>query len=292
MSKVLNGLLKGVFWLLSILPLGFLYILSYILRFLVYYLIRYRRKVVRANLKNSFPSLTDRERMKIEKEFYLYLCDSFFESVRILNMSHKEIADRMNFINPELLDDYISQGRSVVMCLGHYGNWEWIPSMTLRIKGDCTLTQLYRPLKNKFFDQFYLNIRQKWGAKSVPKSETLREIRSLSEKGKLFAMGFMADQTPSISNIHYWTSFLNQETAVLTGPEKISVKGNFVVIYLDVKRLKRGYYSGEFVLITDSPKQEAPFYITETYIRMMENTILRSPAYWLWTHKRWKHKKS
>lgn len=292
MSKVLDYLLSGVFWFLSILPLRFLYILSYMVRFLVYHVAGYRKKVVRENLKNSFPELSDRDRLKIEKDFYLYLCDSFFESVHVLNMSREEISRRMQFNNSELLDRYIREGRSVILCLGHYGNWEWIPSLTLHVKEECELDQLYRPLKNKFFDQFYLNIRQKWGAKSVPKFETLREIRALREQGKCFVMGFMADQTPSPSNIHYWTEFMNQDTPVLTGPEKISTKGDYVVVYLDIKHIKRGYYMGEYVLITDKPKEEAPYFITETYTRMMENTIRRSPAYWLWTHKRWKHKKA
>lgn len=291
MSKVLDSLLSGIFLFLSLFPLSFLYILSYITYFLVYYVVGYRRKVVRMNLKNSFPELSGNERLRIEKDFYLYLCDSFFESLRIQSMSEKEIKERIRFYNSELIDTYIAAGRSVVLCLGHYGNWEWIPSLYLHLTKDCVAAQLYRPLKNKFFDHFYLRIREKWGAKCVPKFEVLRAIRDIKQTGRPFIMGFMADQTPSGTNMHYWTTFMNQEAPVLTGPEKISVKSDYVVVYLDIKYIKRGYYSGEYVLITDKPKEEAPNYITETYTRMMENTIRRNPAYWLWTHKRWKHKK-
>ncbi|MGL5318686.1 MAG: lysophospholipid acyltransferase family protein [Bacteroidales bacterium] len=292
MSKVLDYLLSGIFWFLSKLPLRFLYILSYVVRFLMYTLIGYRKKVVRGNLTNAFPELTEKERRKIERDFYLYLCDSFFESIKLLDMTREDIAQRITFKNPELIDGFLGQGRSVVLCLGHYGNWEWIPSLTLYQKEECVAVQLYRPLNNKFFDRFYLKIRQKWGSVGVPKADTLRAIRNIKESGKPFFMGFMADQTPSVGNIHYWTTFLNQETPVLIGPEKISKKGDYAVVYLDITHVKRGCYSGEYVLITDKPKEEAPFYITETYTRMMENTIRRSPAYWLWSHKRWKHKKA
>lgn len=291
MSKVSDYILSGVFGLISLFPLRALYIFSYLLYILVYYVAGYRKKVVRRNLQNAFPELDKKELKQIEKDFYLYLCDSFFESISVVSMSEAEMRSRMVFRNSELVDKYMAEDRSVILCLGHYGNWEWVPSLYLHLKEKSVGGQLYRPLKNKFFDKFYLDIRQKWGTICIPKNDILREIRTIKETGLPFVIGFMADQTPSKNNIHYWTQFLNQETPVLIGPEKISAKGDYVVIYLDITRKKRGYYEGEYTLITDQAKKEKPFYITETYIKMMENTIRRNPAYWLWTHKRWKHKK-
>ncbi|MGL5786624.1 MAG: lysophospholipid acyltransferase family protein [Bacteroidales bacterium] len=291
MSKVSDYILSGVFRLISWFPLRILYIFSDLFYVVVYYVAGYRKKVVRKNLELSFPEMGTEERKKTEKDFYRYLCDSFLESVRVISMPEKEMRARMVFRNSELVDRYTREGRSVILCLGHYGNWEWVPSLFLHLNVKSIGGQLYRPLKNKFFDNFYLNIRQKWGTICIPKNDILREIRSIKETGLPFVIGFMADQTPSKNNIHYWTTFLNQDTPVLIGPEKISTKGDYVVIYLDVTRKKRGYYEGEYTLITDQAKKEEPFFVTETYIKMMENTIRRNPAYWLWTHKRWKHKK-
>lgn len=291
MAKVFNYILSGILRVLSKLSFKTLYVFSDIICFFAYYIIRYRRKVLRENLTNAFPEKNKNEIIILEKKFYRHLSDSFLEAVKVLDMDKSEIMKRMKFLNSELVDEHIKNGESIILCLGHYGNWEWIPSLYLWIKEDCLGGQLYRPLKNTFFDQFYLDIRQKWGTICIPKNDVLREIRNIKETKRPFLIGFMADQTPSKTNIHYWTQFLNQESAILIGPEKIASKGNYTLLYLDIKRVSRGYYTGEYKLITDKPKESAPFYITETYVRMMEETILRDPAFWLWTHKRWKHKK-
>ena len=291
MAKVFNYILSGILRVLSKLSFKTLYVFSDIICFFAYYIIRYRRKVLRENLTNAFPEKNKNEIIILEKKFYRHLSDSFLEAVKVLDMDKSEKMKRMKFLNSELVDEHIKNGESIILCLGHYGNWEWIPSLYLWIKEDCFGGQLYRPLKNTFFDQFYLDIRQKWGTICIPKNDVLREIRNIKETKRPFLIGFMADQTPSKTNIHYWTQFLNQESAILIGPEKIASKGNYTLLYLDIKRVSRGYYTGEYKLITDKPKESAPFYITETYVRMMEETILRDPAFWLWTHKRWKHKK-
>lgn len=284
--KILNLLMKG----LSVLPLRVLYILSDILYILVYYVVKYRRKVVRTNLLKSFPSLVKQEVKLIEKVFYHNLCDSFFETIVIDSISEEEIKKRMRFLNRELPEKYLSQGRSIILCLGHAGNWEWITSLALEFDGESVVAgQIYRPLRNQFFNNYYLRIRQKWGAKCIAKNETLREIVKLRSANKQFIIGFMADQAPSKNNQHYWTTFLNQDSSILTGPEAIAKKGDFVVLYLDVKKISRGYYSAEFSLISENPKQEREFEITERYARKMEETIFNDPASWLWSHKRWKH---
>lgn len=287
--KILFLLIKG----LSVLPLRVLYLLSNLFFGLVYYVVRYRRKVVRRNLEQAFPTLDSYEHALVERVFYAHLCDMFVETVAMESMKVEEMRERMHFINPELPRSYLEQGRSVILCLGHAGNWEWVTSLALDYPAEEMVTgQIYRPLKNRFFDNYYLRIRQRWGSRCIAKNDTLREIVRLRAAKKPFMIGFMADQAPSKNNQHYWTNFLNQDSAILTGPEAIARKADLVVLYLDVQKVGRGYYEGEFSLITDRAKEEPEFAITERYARMMEETILNNPAAWLWSHKRWKHKQS
>lgn len=278
------------FWMLihALLPLRALYILSDVLYILVYHIVRYRRKVVRSNLTNSFPHKTSKERLKIEKKFYRHFCDYFVETVKLLHISDNTMRKHMHFENIDLVKALMQDGRSALMYLGHYANWEWVPSINLNFNDGELLGQIYRPLKNKAIDDLFLKIRSRFGSIGIPKNNTLRTIINLRRQKKQILIGFMADQTPSINNIHYWTRFLNQDTPVFTGVERIAKQTGFAVVYLDIQKIKRGYYKAEVKLISDKPQQEPENVITERYIREMEKTILRNPAYWLWTHKRWK----
>lgn len=279
-------------YLHALLPFRALYILSDFLYFLVYKVIRYRLKVVRINLKNSFPEKTDKELHVIEKEFYHHFCDYFVETLKLLNISDEEMQKRMVFENMDIVKDLMKDGNSALMFLGHYGNWEWVPSITMSFRNkedqNKLLGQIYRPLKNKAVDDLFLKIRSRFGSFGIAKNETLRVIVKLRKAKQQILIGFMADQTPSFHNIHYWSTFMNQESAVFTGVERIAKQTGFAVVYLDMEKVKRGHYKGTVKLISDKPQDAPEFYITETYIREMEKTILRNPAYWLWTHKRWK----
>ena len=196
---------------------------------------------------------------------------------------------RMIFENIELTKTLMETNGSVLMFLGHYCNWEWVPSINIHFYNeDIDLGQIYKPLKNKAVDELFLKIRSRFGSFGIPRYETLRAIVKMRKEGKRVMIGFMADQLPSMLNIHYWTNFLNQETAVFTGVERIAKQTGFGVVYLDIEKVKRGYYKATVRLISDKPKEEPEFVITERYIRAMEATINRAPAYWLWTHKRWK----
>lgn len=273
----------------ALLPFRVLYILSDILYVFVYKIASYRLKVVRQNLKASFPEKTEDERRIIEKEFYHHFCDYFVETLKLLHISDEEMQKRMQFENVELVKDLMKDGNSALMFLGHYCNWEWITSLNLCFRGeDKLLGEIYKPLKNKAMDDIFLKIRSRFGPLAIPKQDTLRVIVRLRREKEQTLIGFMADQSPSIPNIHYWTSFLNQDTPVFTGVERIAKQTGFAVVYLDMEKIKRGYYKATVRLITDDPKAEPENSITETYIRAMEKTILRNPAYWLWTHKRWK----
>ncbi|SHF69813.1 lysophospholipid acyltransferase family protein [Dysgonomonas macrotermitis] len=291
MTQVVYYIVYAILYIHALLPFRILYILSDILYVPVYYIIRYRLKVVRRNLKASFPEKNDKELKKIEQDFYHHLCDYFVETIKLLHVTNDEIQSRITFNNIDLVEKLMENGRSSIMFLGHYGNWEWVPSINLLFAEDTLLGQIYRPLKNKAFDDLFLKIRSRFGSVSIAKNNTLRAILEYKKENRKILIGFMSDQTPSYSNIHYWTEFLNQDTPVYTGVERIAKKTGFSVTYLDITKTGRGKYNCEVKLITAEPDKEPEFAITEKYIREMEKTILRQPAYWLWSHKRWKHKR-
>lgn len=276
----------------ALLPLPVLYVLSDILFFPLYYLVRYRRKLVRKNLSETFPLKSKAEIISLEKKFYRHFCDYMVETIKLMHISDKEVKRRLVFTNIETVQRLLDKNQSCLMLLGHYGNWEWIPSVSLWLSPEhhYLLSQIYRPLKNNWFDEFFLRLRSRFGSVGIAKQDTLRTILQMKASGKVSMTGFMADQTPSPANIHFRTSFLGREnTAMLTGVEKIARKTGFAVVYLDVQCIKRGYYTATYKIITESPKETKDFEITERYTQEMEKTILRAPQYWLWTHNRWKH---
>jgi len=288
MSALLFYIFYAVIWTLAWLPLGVLYGLSDIISFLVYYVARYRRKVVRHNLQNSFPEKSKKELIKIEKAYYRHLTDTFVETFKLLHISENEIQKRMHFTNHEYMKKYFDNGQNVVILLGHYGNWEWIPSMYLHYSG-IVGGELYRPMKNKHFDRFFLNLRERFGTINIPKNDALRTIVKLRREGKVFGLGFIADQTPSGNNLHYWATFLNQDTPFLNGPERIARQTGSAVVYLDIQKKRRGYYTCDIITIAANGKETKENEITDKYVELFETTIRRNPAYWLWTHKRWKY---
>ena len=281
------------FWLHALLPLKILYILSDILFFPMFYIVRYRRKLVYQNMKDSFPEKSEKEIRRMEKAFYHHFCDYIVETIKLPHISDKETRKRVKFHNTEALQEIVDNGGSCLMLLGHYGNWEFVPSVTLWMrKGSVIFAQIYRPLKNKWFDRFFLKLRGRYHSECIAKQDTLRSILRYKSSGRPSITGFMADQTPSPANIHHWVNFLNHDTPVFTGVEKIAHKVGFSVFYFDVEKIKRGYYSVTIREISKNPKETEEFEITNKYMEMMETTILRAPEYWLWTHNRWKHKRS
>ena len=288
MKKILYGIAFGIWYLMSLLPLSVLYLVSDGLFYLVFYVVKYRRPLVKKHLADSFPEKSEAERLKIEKEFYSWFCDYIVESIKLFTMSKKQVMKRMQFTGVENIRESCQKGQSCAIYLGHYCNWEWVTSLPLWAGEDITFGQIYHVLENPAFDKLFLYLRNRLGAISIPMAETLRKIVKMRQEGKHIVIGFIADQVPHWNNIHYWTNFLNHDTPVLTGTEKIAKKANFAVYNLDMQRVKRGYYKGEFKLLTDKPKEYKDFDITEMYFRELEKTIQRQPAYWLWTHNRWK----
>lgn len=286
--KFLFYIVLFVWYLLSLLPLSVLYVLSDILFVLAYYVFRYRKRLVRKNLMDSFPEKKESDIIKIEKGFYLFLCDYIVESMKLLTMSKKNLQRLMVFKGTETVNEIIADGQSCAIYLGHYCNWEWITSLPLYVTKDAQCGQIYHPLENKDFDRLFLRLRERMGAVCIPMAETLRRIVEFKKKGKQVVVGYISDQVPYWNNIHYWTNFLHHDTPVLTGTERIAKSANHAVFYMDVKCVRRGYYECEFKLITREPKKYKDFELTEIYFRELEKTIQRDPKYWLWSHNRWK----
>ena len=286
----------SIIWLIvklhAMLPMSVLYLFSDILYFIIYKVARYRLNVVRMNLKKSFPEKTAKEQLNLEKKFYHHFSDYIVETIKLAHISQEELNRRVYVINPEIINQLIDQGHTcLIILLGHYGNWEWLSGATV-LYDNVKFYQIYRPLTNKVFDRLFIYLRTRFQGIGIKKQETLREIIRLKQSKESSLVIFIADQTPNKLNLNYWTSFLNQESAMLTGPERIATKLDLPVIFVDIRKVKRGYYTVDLELINDSPRKTPEYWITEQYTRLMERSILRDPAYWLWTHKRWKHRKS
>lgn len=281
----------AVQYLIALLPLSVLYVFSDILYPILYYLVRYRRKMVRKNLTNSFPNQSKGEIQKIERAFYRHLCDYFFETIKLLHISPEEMKKRMKFENLDLLERLTENGNSVIVYLGHYGNWEWVPSLALHVPEDLTLAQIYQEIENKALEQLFHRIRTQFGSLNIERGVAVKEVVKMRKEGIKTVIGFVTDQRPPRYYPDYWTTFLHQDTLVIVGAERLARMTGFAVAYLDIKQMKRGYYKGTFSVISVDPKNEPKFAISEKYMRKLEKTILRNPALWLWSHNRWKFSK-
>ncbi len=281
-------LLYATWHLLSLLPFPVHYVLSDCIYLILYKIVGYRKKVVRRNLATSFPEKNADELRTIEQRFYHSLCDYFAEAVKTMTMSEEQMRRRMTFKGTELVDECVRSGQSCAVYLGHIFNWEWITSLPLWVTPEAHCGQLYHVLENPAFDRLFLRLRQRWGAECIPVADILRKTVEYKRSGTPTVFGYIGDQVPHWNNIHHWCDFLHHDTPVMTGTERIARKNRQAVFFLDVRRLRRGYYEAEFRLITHTPEQYADFEITDIYHRMLEETIRRQPELWLWSHNRWK----
>lgn len=286
-NKGLSRLGISFLYLLSLLPFWMLYLISDFLFLIVYYVIGYRRKVVHENLANSFPEKSEQERRIIEKKYFQYLCDLMVETVKMITIPQKAVAKRVRPTNLEVMDAYFKQGRSIIGAVGHYCNWE-VANLGLSAYFNATLLVVYKPLTNKVFDDFFIKMRSRLGSILVAMKNITRTMVKYKDD-PTFAL-LVADQTPVKHEAVYFTDFLNQPTAFFLGIEKLAKLTDQVVVFCDVKRVKRGYYEYTFIPIEDKPKQTAEYEITNAYIKCLEEMIRREPQYWLWSHRRWKFK--
>ena len=276
-------------FIINKLPFCILYLLSDIMYLLVYHVARYRRKVVRSNLVNSFPDKSIKEIRCIERKFYHCLCDFFLEVIKLYGMSGNEVRKRMEFAGVEKFQNSIEQGHSAVVYIGHIFNWEMMNSVSLYFDLDKVFAgEIYHPLRNSYFDSLMRKVRGQYGAEPIPMKNTLRRILQAEKEGKKFIVGFVADQLPKWEAIKHWVDFLNQDTPVFVGTEKIAQRCRAAIFYTRVERIKRGYYRLNVELLAEDASLLPEFEATELYYKRLEANIKESPELWLWTHKRWK----
>lgn len=274
----------------SLLPLPVLYFLAdYIIYPLVRYLVRYRLKLVRKNIRLSFPEKSGKERMAITNAFYHHFADILVEIFYGYRVSDDEMRQRVVFENMEVLEDLARKKHGVIAYLGHVCNWEWIADVGKQFTDKSIVEyNVYRKQKNANADQAMLLLRSKRGGECVEKNLLLRKLVQLRHADHPFVIGLIADQKPSPRNAHTWTTFLNQDTAFLDGGELLARKFDLGVVYANITSPKRGYYRIHFHVITDNPQTMPQNEITLSYARMIEANILQQPERWLWTHNRWK----
>lgn len=278
---------------LARLPFRLLYCISDFIFLLLYYVVRYRRKVAAKNISDSFPEKSEQERKKILRQFYRNFADYFVETIKLGHISDEEMKRRMEFVGIEEIDKVFDQGRSIAIYFSHCGNWEWAPSITLwsrhKPSDKLVFAQVYRPLKNEWFDQYFLKLRSRFGSVSFDKKMVFRDLLKLKRDNILSITGFMSDQKPSHGDVGHIMMFLNHPTAIITGTETLARRLDLAVFYWDVDKPSRGHYRLTVRPIADHPGEMPMYSITDCYGRMLEETIRRNPAIWLWTHKRWKH---
>jgi KDO2-lipid IV(A) lauroyltransferase len=277
----------GLLYLISLLPFRLLYFLSDGLYYVLYYLIGYRKQVVRDNLRRSFPTKTEQERLLIEKTYFRFLADNLIESLKSLSMSKKSFQKRFHLKNPEVITQFTDKNQSILLATSHYANWEWAaPGLTSMLAVKSIL--VYKPLSNKSAEKVINGIRSKYGALMVPMKQAIRTIIEHQDETTMSVL--VSDQTPSARDNMHFVDFLNQPTAVFKGLEKIAKLTKSPIMYMHVERVKRGYYQAEFSVLEANPLATAEDEITDKYNKKLENIIQANPAYWLWSHKRWKHK--
>ena len=289
MFRILIFFLKAI----ARLPLPILYVFADIIFFLLYHVIRYRRKLVRKNLSSAFPDKSHKDLRLIERRFYRNFADYVVETIKLLHISDAEIEKRMHFQGLDIVRELLDNKKSIVAYFSHCGNWEWAPSITLHCQaqlaaGDA-FCQIYRPLKNRNFDRLMLHIRSRFGSQSIPKKNTLRHLLAFRRDNITSITGFMSDQKPSHGDTVHIVDFLNRPTAVITGTEQLARRLDMAVVYWDMSKPSRGHYLITVRLITDHIADTAPMQVTDSYFRLLESTIRRDPAIWLWTHNRWKN---
>jgi len=286
--KILYYIILAVWYVFSLLPLRVHYVISDLLFWLLFKVVRYRRDVVRKNLTESFPEKSEEELQKIERGFYHFFCDYLVETVKLMTISQEEMKRRIVFKGSELIDEIIGSGQSVTLYVGHYCNWEWVSSIPLWINPIAWGGQVYHPLENKVFDKLFLKIRERMGSHCIAMQDILREVLKHQQENQPTVIGYISDQKPLWVNIHHWVDFLHHDTPVLTGTERIARKMNHAVLYVDIQRVRRGYYEAEFKCITREPQKLKEFELTDIYFEMLEKSIRRAPEFWLWSHDRWK----
>jgi len=271
---------------IALMPDFILYRISDLLFVIVFYVVRYRKNVTSRNLKLAFPEHDEKTIKKIRKDFYRHLADLIIENAVVQFFPRKRLDKMYKLENPELYKRYFEQNRHVIILAGHYNNWEWAPVMSYSIKHK--VLALYKPLHNKYFDQALQRSRTRFGAVATPMGQIMRTLYHFDSQSKPTLTGVIADQRPRKKEINFWVDFLGIKTAAYNGAERLARRYNAVVVTMNVKKIKRGKYTGETAILTETPNALKENEITKMFFMHLEKLIQEKPQYWLWSHKRWK----
>lgn len=290
MQLLVFVLIYPLFWLVSILPFRILYAVSDILYIILYHIVGYRKRTVMANLELVFPEKSNAERKLIAKRFYHHLCDMILEAIKSMNISEDDMKARFKFTNIEVIKDYEKHQKSIALMCAHYGSWEWI--FILQAYTSHLTFAIYKRLNNKYFDNMVRKIRARYNSYLITTKESIDVLTENKKKGLLTINGFASDQSPKKEKAYHWNTFMGIEVPVHTGAEMLSKKLDMPMVFFAVKRVKRGFYETTFQTLTDSPKDFKDYEITDQFMALVEKQIREEPEYYLWTHKRWKHRRN
>lgn len=289
MNSFVDRLIVLLCKLTARLPFWVIWGLADIFYVLLYYVVGYRRNVVHENLVRSFPEKSPEEIRKITKKFYHHLSDIGLETIKFNRMTEKQIDDRLKVHNLDIYEDYYRQGKSIIVLGMHHNNWEWSGSMQRFIKAQFLV--VYNPVrKNKELEKFILQSRERFGALSIPVNRSVRTALTFNHTERPGGLMLAADQTPP-AHSQFWTTFLNQETAFFSGPMKIAIKTNQPVIMHHTRKIGRSRYEVVHYRLIENPSEVKPEDILMAYVNKLEEIIQAEPEYWLWSHRRWKHKR-
>lgn len=281
-------LIYPLLWIISILPFKVLYFISDILYVLVYYVIGYRKKTVMYNLRLVFPDKTEKERITISKKFFHHLCDMILESIKSLTISEKEMKKHFTFTNVELIQELEKTDKNIALMCAHYANFEWIFILQTYVKRKGY--GVYKRLTNKYFDALVKRIRARYNSYLITTKETIPTLLESKKTGELSISGFVSDQSPKAKKAFHWNDFMGIKVPVHTGAEMLAKRLDMSVVFFGVKKLKRGYYETSFKTLAINANDYKDYEITDMFLKLVEEQILEAPEYYLWTHKRWKHK--
>ena len=289
MQFLLYLFLYPLLWFLSILPFRVLYLFSDFVYLIIYYIIGYRKKTVRENIALALPHLSEKERLVIEKKSYQHMCDMFLEMIKTMSISESEMNKRFQFVNLEIYKELEKEGKSIALMCAHYASYEWVISINNKInfKGYA----IYKRINNKYFDKLVRDIRSKFKANLITTKETIPTIRENFKNNVLGIYGFASDQSPRISSAFHWNTFMGIEVPVHTGAEMLDKKYDMNVVFLKVEKVKRGYYQAQFQTLSENTSEVLNYEITDQFLKLVEQQIHEAPEYYLWTHKRWKHRR-
>jgi KDO2-lipid IV(A) lauroyltransferase len=276
-------------WLISRLPFWLFYKMSDLVFVLVYHIIGYRKKIVTDNLKLVFPEKSSEEIKTITQKFYRHMCDMFLEMIKSISISNNQLKQRFTFTNLEEIERIRKMDKSIIVMCGHYASYEWANSIQL-YGIDYKGYGIYKKIKNKYFDKLAKDIRARFNAELISSSETIGKIIRYQREGIPGIYFMVSDQSPKLSHAKFWTEFMGSTVPVFMGAEKLAAKLDIAVVYLQVEKLKRGSYQATFITISDNPKEEPAFKITGSFLTELEKQIRKAPEFYLWTHKRWKHR--